>query len=79
MVKLLEDLKKTDNSEKDGSLNPFGPEFGKIYKDLTGDELKKANAEIAKICYFMKKNMYSEVAAAVQKTRVGAKWFELSL
>lgn len=37
--------------------NPLGEEFGKIYKDLTGDDLTKADSEIDQLCKRTKQQM----------------------
>lgn len=72
-------LKGVDSTDANGSSNQFGSEFGKIYKDLTGADKTKADAEIAKIFYFIHKKMHTKIYETIQKKRITGKWYELTL
>lgn len=59
--------------------NPFGSNFGTIYKDLALADKTKADAEIEKICYNAKEKMYLPKTAALLKSMVAGKYYALNL
>lgn len=63
--------------EKETDTNPFGKEFGIIYKALT--DKTAAKAKIATICYNAKKDMYAPKYTEHNLARTKGKWYAKTL